>query len=340
MFFASSNRFAAGSPRRGRALLRAVGIGLTSLTIALTALTPLSPGPLAPSSAQAAPSGIAVILGEWSEMIQTASGEYGVPWQVVASIMIIESGGNPDAVNRKSGATGLMQVREDLWPTQVASVNFDGSLQDPQTNLRVGSAILANLYGTWGSWEQAAAAYVGAIDEDGNVTSAKDDDGRSGADYMAGFQRQLSDLGYYGVPMAEQADVLKFALTLLGEPYVWGGESFEEGGFDCSGLVLWAYNQVGKSVPRTADEQWNATERIAPSDVQVGDLIFFYNTFTVPQNDRGRIATSEEKVITHVGLYAGNGLMLHAPKEGDYVRLVPLEDAYWRTHLAGYGRVS
>lgn len=327
-------------PRRlTGSLRRAAGVGLTALTIVVTGTTPLAARPLAPSVAQAAPSGIAVIVGQWSEMIQATADEYGVPWQVVASIMVIESGGNPNALNRESGAIGLLQVRQDLWPDQVARVAGEGDLRDPRTNLRAGSAILAELYGRWGSWEQAAAAYIGAIDDDGNVTSAKDDDGRTGADYMAGFQRQLSDLGYYGTPMAAQADVLAVALTALGEPYVWGGESYEEGGFDCSGLILWAYSQVGKSVPRTADEQWNATERLAPADVQVGDLIFFYNTYTVAQNDRTRVATSDQKVITHNGIYAGNGLMLHAPKEGDYVRLVSLDDPYWKAHLAGYGRV-
>ena len=326
--------------RVNRTLLRAAGIGLTALTIAVTAAAPITTGPLAPSAAQAAPTGIAVIIGQWSEMIQATSGEFDVPWQVVASIMVIESGGNPDAVNRKSGATGLLQIRENLWPDQVARIAPDGDLRDPETNLRVGSAILADLYSEWGSWEQAAAAYIGAIDAEGNVTSAKDDDGRTGADYMAGFQRQLSDLGYYGLPMAAQEDLLSIALSALGTPYVWGGESYEEGGFDCSGLILWAYNQVGKSVPRTADEQWNATQRIAPADVQVGDLIFFYNTYTLPGSDNTRVGMGEQKVITHNGIYAGNGLMLHAPKEGDYVRLVSLDDPYWREHLAGYGRVT
>ncbi len=129
-------------------------------------------------------------------------------------------------------------------------------------------------------------------------------------------------------------------MTTIGTAYVWGGESYEEGGFDCSGLVLWAYNQIGAELPRTAAEQFDATARIDPRSVKPGDLIFFVNTYGIGTDEGARIITTEQRVVTHVGIYAGNGLMLHAPQEGDYIRLTTLNSTFWRTHLAGYGRVE
>jgi cell wall-associated NlpC family hydrolase len=130
------------------------------------------------------------------------------------------------------------------------------------------------------------------------------------------------------------------ARTTMGTPYVWGGESYQEGGFDCSGLVQWAFAQVGATLPRTAAEQWDATTRIAAAEVEPGDLIFFVNTYEVAEPERTRLGTSGQRIITHVGFYAGNGLMLHAPKEGDVVRLTTLSTAFWRARLVGYGRVQ
>jgi cell wall-associated NlpC family hydrolase len=177
------------------------------------------------------------------------------------------------------------------------------------------------------------------------VSSRVDDDGRTGVQYVDAVRSQAANLGFIipgttlpGTQGAEHA--LRIAMTTLGTPYVWGGESYEEGGFDCSGLVQWAYNQIGAQLPRTAAEQFVATTRIDPRSVKPGDLIFFVNTYGVDQNDGARIITTEQRVVTHVGIYAGNGLMLHAPQEGDYVRLANLNTSFWRTHLAGYGRVE
>lgn len=90
------------------------------------------------------------------------------------------------------------------------------------------------------------------------------------------------------------------ALGQLGVPYVFGGASPR--GFDCSGLVMWAYAQVGVSLPHATTAQWAATKPISMSDLQVGDLIFFYG-------------------LGHVGIYIGGGRVVHAPHTGDVVRI-------------------
>ena len=122
------------------------------------------------------------------------------------------------------------------------------------------------------------------------------------------------------------SDVVALAYTQLGMPYVWGGAS-PQTSFDCSGLVQWAYGQVGVRLPRTAQMQYNATERVAPADLQVGDLLFFEHTYPGER-------------ITHVGIYVGGGRMINAPTTGDVVREMPVfDDPYWRAHYAGAGRV-
>ncbi|MFN8472185.1 MAG: C40 family peptidase [Anaerolineae bacterium] len=128
-------------------------------------------------------------------------------------------------------------------------------------------------------------------------------------------------------PNEAAAQALALAYRQLGMPYVWGGAS-PETSFDCSGLVQWVYGQVGVRLPRTAQQQYNATPRLAPEDLMPGDLVFFASTYP------------SSEPITHVGIYVGNGRMINAPTTGDIVREMPIfSDPYWSAHYAGGGRV-
>jgi cell wall-associated NlpC family hydrolase len=97
---------------------------------------------------------------------------------------------------------------------------------------------------------------------------------------------------------AEKA--LAFARTQIGKPYVWGATGPDS--YDCSGLTQAAWNAAGISLPRTTYDQVNAGTTVSLSNAQPGDLVFFYDD------------------VTHVGIYIGNGMMIHAPKPGAYVR--------------------
>ncbi|EYT80669.1 hypothetical protein CF54_24215 [Streptomyces sp. Tu 6176] len=91
------------------------------------------------------------------------------------------------------------------------------------------------------------------------------------------------------------------AQSVIGTPYVYGATG--PSSFDCSGLTSWAYAQAGVSIPRTSEAQGNAGQRIySQSQLQVGDLVLFYGD------------------LHHVGLYAGKGMVLHAPHTGANVR--------------------
>jgi len=113
------------------------------------------------------------------------------------------------------------------------------------------------------------------------------------------------------------------ASRYLGTPYVYGGESPEEGGFDCSGLVQYVYRQLGVELPRGSIAQAAATTPIERSELRPGDLVF----------SRG----DGNKVNGHVGIYAGNGRYIVAPKTGDVVRLRPLPDP---GHITALRRVT
>ncbi|MGW2718042.1 NlpC/P60 family protein [Streptomyces sp. NPDC001492] len=97
---------------------------------------------------------------------------------------------------------------------------------------------------------------------------------------------------------AEKA--LAFARAQIGKPYVWGATGPDS--YDCSGLTQAAWKAAGVDLPRTTYDQVNAGTTVSLTDAQPGDLIFFYDD------------------ISHVGLYIGNGMMIHAPKPGAYVR--------------------
>ncbi|MFI8302440.1 NlpC/P60 family protein [Streptomyces sp. NPDC085927] len=107
-------------------------------------------------------------------------------------------------------------------------------------------------------------------------------------------------------PGPRAADAVSYAHQKLGSPYVWGATGPNT--FDCSGLVQAAYRSAGVSLPRTTYAQINAGRRVARSELRPGDLVFFYSG------------------ITHVGLYIGNGQMIHAPNSGSSVRVAPLTE--------------
>jgi len=115
---------------------------------------------------------------------------------------------------------------------------------------------------------------------------------------------------------------LAIARSLIGIPYRYGGSSPR--GFDCSGLVYYAYRKAGMQISRTTAEQYRQTKRVSVSQVQPGDLLFF--------------AISRNK-NSHVGIYAGNDRFIHAPSSGKSVSYASLDNPYWRERLIGAGRL-
>lgn len=110
----------------------------------------------------------------------------------------------------------------------------------------------------------------------------------------------------------------------LGVPYVWGG--YSPSGFDCSGFVSYVINHCGNGWNYgrlTADGLRGQCAQVAPSDARPGDLIFFQGTYNTPG-------------ASHVGIYVGNGMMIHC---GDPVQYANINSSYWQQHFLSYGRL-
>jgi peptidoglycan DL-endopeptidase CwlO len=120
-------------------------------------------------------------------------------------------------------------------------------------------------------------------------------------------------------PVARAA--VRWALAQLGDPYRWGATGPDR--FDCSGLTSSAYRAAGVSIPRVSRAQWGAGPHVQVDRLLPGDLIFY-------ADNPGDPAT-----IHHVGMYIGNGLMVHAPHTGDVVRVASI----WRESYAGATRI-
>jgi murein DD-endopeptidase len=115
--------------------------------------------------------------------------------------------------------------------------------------------------------------------------------------------------------------VVETAREQVGVPYRYGGESPR--GFDCSGLVHYAYARAGIEVPRTTRELLRQARRVPLSKLRPGDVLFF------------RVAPPK---ISHVGLYIGDGRFVHAPSSGKDVSYASLNDDYWSRHVVAAGR--
>ncbi|WP_421120444.1 C40 family peptidase [Aquihabitans daechungensis] len=122
-----------------------------------------------------------------------------------------------------------------------------------------------------------------------------------------------------------QITAVKAARQQIGQPYVSGGESRAEGGFDCSGLTYYAWKQAGVTLPRSSSAQYSWTKRISRADLKPGDLVFYSSSRSTGS-------------ISHVALYAGSGKIIQARKPG-----MPAEQAdlntWWTSNLVGYGRI-
>ncbi len=131
----------------------------------------------------------------------------------------------------------------------------------------------------------------------------------------------LNDTVTPPVPSLANA-IISDAKTHLGTPYVWGGTT--PSGFDCSGLVRYVFMQNGITLPRTTTEQYTVGNYVSKSDLKPGDLVFLQNTY--------------REGISHVGIYIGDGQMIHASSSKGVV-ISNLSSSYYVKHYYGARRV-
>jgi cell wall-associated NlpC family hydrolase len=123
-----------------------------------------------------------------------------------------------------------------------------------------------------------------------------------------------------GTPDPVRSRIVFTALQMVGVPYRYGGAAPD--GFDCSGLVQYAYRKAGVSVPRTSREQLRASRPVRLDELTAGDLLFF-----------------QSRDNSHVGIYVGEGRFVHAPATHRNVSIGSLRDGYYRKNFVRAGRI-
>jgi cell wall-associated NlpC family hydrolase len=237
---------------------------------------------------------------------RSATGCPGLSWTVLAGIGKVESNHNrPPHQVSPAGAQGPMQFLPSTWATYAIDGNHDGTADpfDPADTIPTAAIYLCALGATHETRTAVAAYSCGgaltcrghALGPDGYVSR------------VLGWAARYTDPGSADSPVATIA--VQTALAQFGTPYLWGGEN-PTTGFDCSGLVQYAYRRAGLTLPRTAQTQYDAglqlTSDAAP---EPGDLVFF---------------GPDPSHVTHVGISLGDGRMVDAPHTGANVREEPI----------------
>ncbi|MFD7711910.1 NlpC/P60 family protein [Streptomyces sp. NPDC059785] len=241
---------------------------------------------------------------------------------LLAAQLYQESGFDPDVVS-PADARGIAQFIPSTWATHGIDGNGDGKRDIWDPNDAIPSAA---------SYDCELAKYVKDVpgDTTDNMLAA----------YNAGAYRVIKADGVPGIsetqnyvktirtleksfaapttrvdPSEQAATAIAYAQEKLGTPYLWGGTgTAEQGGrFDCSGLTQAAYDKAGVTLPRVANDQYNAGAHPSRDELLPGDLVFFSDDLT------------DSRAIRHVGIYVGGGYMIDAPRTGAVIRFDPID---------------
>jgi cell wall-associated NlpC family hydrolase/murein DD-endopeptidase MepM/ murein hydrolase activator NlpD len=237
-------------------------------------------------------------------------------------------------------SVGFFQMRTSIWdqgeykgygekPELQLKWFIDHALHEKQKRVDRGDTAFLKDSSKWGEWiadvERPAEEYRGRYQE--QLDEARELLGGAQTGAAAPAADATLDAATAGAeldaaPQAKKA--LAVAKEFMGTPYKWGG-STPETGFDCSGLMQWAYKEVGIEIPRVTYDQVNVGEKIADVDkLEAGDMVFF-------QDSSGD--------MHHVGMYIGDHKFIHAPHTGDVVKVSSLDEPYYKEQFAGGRRM-
>jgi cell wall-associated NlpC family hydrolase len=176
--------------------------------------------------------------------------------------------------------------------------------------------------GAYAQWEPLADALVATFS--GNADNCLTDNGTGVP--QSGITRLPAGFALPSGTPQTVATAIAYAAEQLGKPYVWGGVG--PSGYDCSGLVMMAYQAAGISLPRTTFQQVYAGAPVySDSQLEPGDLLF----------TAGSDGTAENP--GHVGVYIGSGLVIQAPETGEDIEITPFSD-YWKESTVAIRRIA
>ncbi|MFF5443102.1 NlpC/P60 family protein [Streptomyces achromogenes] len=241
---------------------------------------------------------------------------------LLAAQLYQESGWNPTVVS-PADARGIAQFIPSTWATHGIDGDGDGKrdIWDPDDAIPSAASydcelakyvkdvpgdVSDNMLAAYnaGAYRVIRAGGVPAISETRNYVKRIRSLEKS-------FAAPVSRLD----PSRQAAGAIAFAQSRLGTPYLWGGNGTpEQGGrFDCSGLTKASYEKVGVTLPRVANDQYNAGPHPSRDQLLPGDLVFFSDDLT------------DSRAIRHVGIYVGGGYMIDAPRTGAVIRFDPID---------------
>jgi cell wall-associated NlpC family hydrolase len=295
--------------RLGRQLLLAAGLAVLAPVGALGAVTagvaslPAAATPSTQAQADIPPALLVLYR-------QAARRCPGLPWPVLAGVGKVETDHNrPPRQVSNAGALGPMQFLPGTWSQYGSDGNGDGHADpfDPADAIPAAADYLCT---------HAAARDVGTAVASYLCGGRRDCQRRAQqpggyANRVLAWARRYADPTSPSGPAATVA--VQVALAQVGTPYLWGGQT-PGVGYDCSGLVQYAYRRAGIALPRTAQTQYDSGPLLpAGAEPQPGDLLFF-----------GPVSSTGIARVTHVGIALGHGRMVDAPRTGALVRVEPV----------------
>ncbi|MFE9773812.1 NlpC/P60 family protein [Streptomyces sp. NPDC005931] len=241
---------------------------------------------------------------------------------LLAAQLYQESGWKPNVVSH-ADARGIAQFIPSTWATHGIDGDGDGDrdIWDPKDAIpsaasydcelagyvkKVPGDVTNNMLAAYnaGAYRVIRAGGVPAITETQNYVKR-----------IRALEKSFAAPVGRVDPSKQAAGAIAYAQKKLGTLYLWGGNgTAEQGGrFDCSGLTKAAYESVGITLPRVANDQYNAGPHPKREELLPGDLVFFSDDLT------------NSRAIRHVGIYVGGGYMINAPRPGAVIRFDPID---------------
>ncbi|MHB1854283.1 MAG: C40 family peptidase [Acidimicrobiales bacterium] len=294
-----------------KAVVVIVLVGVLGLALVVSALGDAGVPALAPSGLADA-----VVPADYLSLDEAAAATCpGLSWAVLAAIASVESGFGSDGlpgVHSGLNAAGIAEGPMQFEPASFAEYDHPVPPDPAPTPGETGPP---------SPYDPTAAVYAAARMLCANGVGTDPAGAIYAYNHSAAYVSQVLDLADSfgqvpaGTPRPAGTEAANWALSQVGQPYVWGGAD-PASGFDCSGLVRWAYARAGVVLPRVAQAQFDAGPAVPLGAALVeGDLVFF---------------GPDVAHVDHVGIYIGAGLMVDAPHAGASVRI---ESYAWGDYL-------